>query len=296
MHALMPPRSRRDLPARIPHRYIHNISIARGVWLLVQPNLSIMAYTPTMSHSTERLEANDPRHVAIIMDGNGRWARARGLPRIEGHRRGVENVRAVVRAARDHGIQYLTLYAFSVENWQRPEEEVGALMDLLVRYLKQELKEMQKEGVRLQTIGQTEGLPPKVQAVLHETMKATEHFKKQTLILALNYGARSEVALAAQKLARDAAAGKLDPAKLGYSDFASYLDTAGTPDPDLIIRTSGEQRLSNFLLLQSAYSEFYFTDTPWPEFEESCFASAIEAYLSRERRFGKTGDQLSVAP
>ena len=233
-----------------------------------------------------------PTHVAIIMDGNGRWAQRLGKNRIEGHKRGVENVRDVLDTARDLGIKYMTLYAFSVENWKRPKAEVTALMTLLNTYLKRELPDLQRKKVRLRTIGRTEELPKRVQKTLRSTMEATANNDCLTLNLALNYGARTEIIHAIQDYARDVQIGKADPEELEWDTISGYLDTAHCPDPDLIIRTSGEYRLSNFLLLQAAYSEIYYTDLCWPEFLPANFIDAIEDYKKRERRFGKTGDQI----
>jgi undecaprenyl diphosphate synthase len=237
-----------------------------------------------------------PAHVAIIMDGNGRWAQRLGKNRIEGHKRGVENVRDVLDTARDMGIKYMTLYAFSVENWKRPKAEVAALMTLLNSYLKRELPDLQRKKVRLRTIGQIKDMPKNVQRTLHNTMEATAKNDCLTLNLALNYGARSEVVHAVQAFARDVQNGKADPEALDYGTLASYFYTSHCPDPDLIIRTSGEYRLSNFLLLQAAYSEIYYSDLCWPEFLPANFIAAIEDYKKRERRFGKTGEQIRNAP
>ncbi|RFC41401.1 MAG: undecaprenyl diphosphate synthase, partial [Verrucomicrobia bacterium] len=210
--------------------------------------------------------ANVPAHVAIIMDGNGRWAQQRGLPRIEGHRRGVETVRTVTNAARELGVRMLTLYAFSVENWKRPPDEVGALMGLLEFYLKKELKTFVKDRVRLRTIGRIEDLPAGVQKQLRHTIAETAHFTDYTLVLALNYGSRTEVVDAARAYAAAVAAGKEKLNDGSWATFSRYLSTANLPDPDLIIRTSGETRLSNFLLLQGAYAELVFTPVLWPDF------------------------------
>ncbi|MGY8720063.1 MAG: isoprenyl transferase [Verrucomicrobiia bacterium] len=238
--------------------------------------------------------AHVPRHVAIIMDGNGRWAKKRGLPRIEGHQRGVETVRRTIETARDFGIEYLTLYAFSVENWLRPEEEVGALMGLLEFFLKRETATLIKNKVRLRTIGRTADLPPKVQRELERTIAATADFTEHTLVLALNYGSRTEVLDAARSYAEAIAAGKVDPDDTSWETFASHLYTADIPDPDLVIRTSGETRVSNFLLMQAAYAEFVFLPIFWPDFDREAFTHAIQDFNSRERRFGRTGDQLSA--
>ncbi len=239
--------------------------------------------------------ARIPQHVAIIMDGNGRWAKQRGLPRIEGHRRGVETVRRTIETARDLGIRYLTLYAFSVENWRRPEEEVGGLMNLLEYFLKRETSTLIKNRVRLLTIGRTADLPAGVRRHLEQTIAATAAFTEHTLVLALNYGSRTEVLDAAKAYAAAVIAGEADPAKTNWEDFARHLYTRDLPDPDLIIRTSGEIRVSNFLLLQGAYAEFVFLPIFWPEFSREAFHEAIAEYQSRERRFGRTGEQVSGA-
>jgi undecaprenyl diphosphate synthase len=236
--------------------------------------------------------ANIPRHVAIIMDGNGRWAKQRGLPRIEGHRRGVEAVRTATYAARDQGVKMLTLYAFSAENWNRPQEEVGALMSLLELYLKKELATFVRDKVRLRTIGRTQGLPPGVQRHLAATVEKTKGFEDYTLVLALNYGARTEAIDAAHALAAAVAAGREKANDASWETFSKYLYTAGMPDPDLVIRTSGETRTSNFLLLQSAYAEFFFTPVLWPDFSGEDLAAALADFARRERRYGKTSEQL----
>ena len=236
-----------------------------------------------------------PEHVAIIMDGNGRWAKQRGFPRIEGHRRGVETVRTVTFAARDLGVRMLTLYAFSAENWNRPQDEVGALMGLLELYLKKELETFVRDRVRLRTIGRTDGLPSGVQRLLATTIEKTRQFEDYTLVLALNYGSRTEVLDAAQAYAAAVAAGTASLADRSWESFARHLYTAGMPDPDLVIRTSGETRISNFLLLQAAYAEFHFTPVLWPDFTKADLAAAIADYNRRERRFGQTSEQLGRA-
>ncbi len=219
-----------------------------------------------------------PTHVAIIMDGNGRWAKSRGLPRIEGHRRGVETVRTVIEAARDQGVRYVTLYAFSVENWKRPQDEVGALMHLLEYFLKRETKTLVKNGVRLRTIGRTDALPSVVREQLDAAKAATAHFTEQNLTLALNYGSRTELTDAVAAYTQAVLDGREPAPAAGtspdWNTLARYLYTADLPDPDLIIRTSGENRVSNFLLLQAAYAEFYFTPVLWPDFDQTHFAAA----------------------
>jgi len=235
-----------------------------------------------------------PRHVAIIMDGNGRWARRRGRVRIKGHVAGVESVRTIVRLARKLGVSYLTLFAFSEENWQRPALEIRALMALLRRFLQRELAEMRENQIALRAIGNLAQLPAAVQRDLAQTMAATarEAEIKMVLTLALSYGGRSEIVQAVQALARDLLAGRLAPAEIDAALLARYLYTADLPDPDLMIRTSGEYRLSNFLLWQSAYTELYVTDTLWPDFREEDFLAALDAYCQRDRRFGLTQEQI----
>jgi undecaprenyl diphosphate synthase len=238
---------------------------------------------------------NVPQHVAIIMDGNGRWAKQRGLPRIEGHRRGVETVRTVTLAARDLGIRMLTLYAFSIENWKRPQDEVGALMGLLEFYLRKELETFIRDRVRLRTIGRTEELPAGVQKILHTTIEETKHFADYTLVLALNYGSRTEVVDAARAYAAAVATGKEKLNDSSWATFSRYLYTADMPEPDLVIRTSGETRMSNFLLLQAAYSEFVFTPVLWPDFTKADLSAAVADYNRRERRFGQISEQVKPA-
>lgn len=233
-----------------------------------------------------------PHHLAIIMDGNGRWAQRRSLPRIEGHRIGAEAVRTVVRACRRWGIRVLTLYAFSMENWRRPPDEVEALMVLLKEYLWSEQQEMLDNGIRLQVIGDPADMNASVQEVLRETLEATAHNKDMILNLALSYSGRSEILKAVSRLFADLRGGFVNPATVSEALFAGYLDTAGLPDPDLLIRTSGEQRISNFLLWQMAYTEIYFTDTLWPDFSEAELLKALKDYERRERRFGRISEQL----
>jgi undecaprenyl diphosphate synthase len=237
-----------------------------------------------------------PRHVAVIMDGNGRWAQQRGLPRVEGHRMGVRAVRAVVECARELGIAHLTLYAFSLENWGRPEPEVRTLMGLLQEFLTSELALMRKHRIRLRVIGDTESLPFGVRQILGRTVAATAENEKMTLTLGLSYAGRNEIVRAVRKIAADAASGTLAPGAVTEEMFSGRLDTAGMPDPDLVIRTSGEIRISNFLLWQSAYAEFVFTDVLWPDFGKSEFLQALEEYSRRHRRFGLTGDQTGTPP
>ena len=240
--------------------------------------------------------AKIPTHIAIIMDGNGRWARQRRLPRIEGHRRGVETVREIVDAARELGVRYITLYAFSAENWHRPAAEVGALMHLLEFFLKREIKNLVKDRVRLRTIGRTHELPGPVQTQLQRALDATAHFTDYTLVLALNYGSRTEMVDAARAYAAAVAAGHEKLNDSSWTTFSRYLYTADLPDPDLVIRTSGEMRVSNFLLLQSAYAEFIFTPVLWPDFTKAHLVEAIASFAQRERRFGLTSEQVKTPP
>lgn len=230
-----------------------------------------------------------PVHVGIIMDGNGRWAQARGLPRVEGHRQGAESVRRAVKASVELGVRYLTLYGFSNENWKRPELEVSALMGLLRLYLRREIEELDQRGVRIRFIGQRQRLAADIVSLIEEAEARTAENAKLTLIVALSYGARQEITEAARTIAMKAAAGELDPASINEELVANHLETAGIPDPDLMIRTSGEQRVSNFLLWQLAYAELVFTDTLWPDFSRSDLEEAINEFHRRERRYGATG-------
>ena len=227
-----------------------------------------------------------PRHVAIIMDGNGRWAKQRGLPRVAGHRAGAESVRRAMQAAVDHGVEVLTLYAFSSENWRRSEEEIADLTGLMRFYLERELAALHKEQVRLKLIGDSAAFGPDLRERLDQAVEATAGHRRLTLVVALNYGSRSEIAAAAQALARQAVAGTLEPAQIDEQRLASELQTRDLPELDLLIRTSGEMRLSNFLLWQAAYAELLFIDTLWPDFDEQAFAEALALYATRQRRFG----------
>jgi undecaprenyl diphosphate synthase len=227
-----------------------------------------------------------PRHVAIIMDGNGRWAAARGLPRGEGHRRGVEALRRTVRAAGDLGIGTLTIFSFSSENWSRPPAEIRELMALLRRFIRHDLADLHRNGVRVRVIGERENLEPDIRRLLDEAEEMTKENDRLVLVVAFNYGARQEIARAAQRMAAAVAAGDLAISAVTADKLASYLDAPDLPDPDLIIRTSGEQRLSNFLLWQAAYSELVFVPTYWPDFDRSTLENAIMEYRRRERRFG----------
>lgn len=240
--------------------------------------------------------ASLPRHVAVIMDGNGRWAKLRGLPRAEGHRAGIRSVRAVVECARELGIPYLTLYAFSSENWGRPKAEVATLMRLLGKFLATELPELRKHGIRLNVIGEVWLLPAAVRGVLEGSLAATSGDREMTLTLALSYAGRNEVVRAARRVAEEVAAGTMAPGEITEESFAARLDTVGMPDPDLVIRTSGEVRISNFLLWQSAYAEFVFTDALWPDFGKPEFLQALEEYSRRDRRFGLTGGRCGNVP
>jgi undecaprenyl diphosphate synthase len=233
-----------------------------------------------------------PRHVAIIMDGNGRWAESRGLDRIEGHRAGIESVRAVVRAAHELGVQILTLYAFSTENWSRPKGEVDALMALLERYLVSEIEELDRNGLRLRAMGRLERLPDSVRDRVAEAVARTRDNTEMTVLFALSYGGRTEIADAARKLARDVEQGKIDPEAIDEKTFANYLYEPDLPDPDLLIRTGGEARVSNFLLWQIAYAELHVTDVMWPDFRKSHLVEAIGEYQRRERRYGLISAQL----
>ena len=231
-----------------------------------------------------------PQHIAIILDGNGRWAKAKGMPRNYGHTAGAKNVETVCQAAHDLGVKYVTMYAFSTENWNRPEGEVEALMKLLESYLKNCIKTADKNNMRVRVIGDTTRLSERFQERIRELEAASAKNDGLNLQIAINYGSRDEMTRAMRRMSEDVAAGKRKPEEITESVFEVYLDTAGIPDPDLLIRTSGELRLSNFLLWQLAYSEFYFTDVPWPDFHKEELERAIEAYNKRDRRFGGLTD------
>jgi len=233
-----------------------------------------------------------PTHLAIIMDGNGRWAQQRMLKRIVGHQRGAETIKMVVEQASILGIKYLTLFAFSSENWSRPAIEVKALMALLKKYIRQETARMMRKNIRYNVIGNRSELPDDVNETLEDAIRQTAGNTGMVLTLALSYGGRQELSIAASRLARDVAAGKLKPDDITMDVFGGYLDTGGLPDPDFLIRTSGEMRISNFLLWQLAYTELYFTETYWPDFTINEFHKALADFQSRERRFGKTSDQI----
>ncbi|MBN8683425.1 MAG: isoprenyl transferase [Chitinophagales bacterium] len=233
-----------------------------------------------------------PQHIAIIMDGNGRWAKEKGMPRVWGHRSGVKSVREVTEAAAEIGVRYLTLYAFSTENWSRPPAEVTALMGLLVETIRGEIKDLNKNGVRLMAIGDLSALPKASYNTLMDGIEATRNNSRVTLVLALNYSAKWEILRATRILAEKAQQGSLHPANIDEQTFESALSTYGIPDPELLIRTSGETRISNFLLWQIAYAELYFTPVFWPDFGREALFEAILNYQGRERRFGKTSEQL----
>jgi undecaprenyl diphosphate synthase len=227
-----------------------------------------------------------PAHVGVIMDGNGRWAASRGLPRLEGHRRGLEALRGAVRTAIEFGLDYLTVYSFSMENWTRPREEVADLMGLLKGFIRNDLRDLHDANVKVKVIGRRDDLKADIRGLLVEAEDMTRLNTGLKLVVAFNYGGRQEIAAAARALAEDVAAGRVRPSDIDDEFFAQRLDTAGIPDPDLIIRTSGEKRLSNFLMWQAAYSEFVFLPMHWPDFDRKAFAAALDEFASRERRFG----------
>jgi undecaprenyl diphosphate synthase len=234
----------------------------------------------------EAASPEPPVHVAIIMDGNRRWARSRGMPPLYGHRRGADAVKRAVEGCANAGVRYLTLFAFSSENWRRPAGEVHDLMDLLRIYLRREINELCRNGVRLRVIGDRSGLAPDIGALIEDAERRSRDNQRLTVIMALNYGSRREITEAARRLALEARSGEIDPARLDEAMFASRLETAGVPDPDLLIRTSGEQRISNFLLWQLAYTELVFVPVSWPDFAEEHLLDAIQEYQKRERRYG----------
>lgn len=235
-----------------------------------------------------------PQHIAIIMDGNGRWAKMRGLPHIQGHSRGLDAAREIIKACAQLKIEYLTLYAFSTENWRRPTAEVDALFHLMTGAIARELPDLLKHDVRLLTIGDLSRLPAKAREAVQGAIEQTAHGKGLTLTVALSYSGRDELVRAVRNIAADAQTGALDPQRLDEKIFAGFLDTAGLPDPDLMIRTSGEMRLSNFLLWQVAYAELFITDTLWPDFSPAELQRALHSFADRERRFGRTGEQLAT--
>ncbi len=246
-----------------------------------------MNSSPSSSSPVELDTTKLPAHVAIIMDGNGRWAKKRLLNRINGHEKGSDTVRSVVRTCREIGISYLTLYAFSTENWQRPKTEVGALMTLLKNFLHSEKKEMVENDIRLRVIGQVDRLPEKVQQALQQTMSATKDNSAMTLVLALSYGGRAEIIRMVQEVAKQVKLGEIDPDSITAELVADHLYTRDIPDPDLLIRTSGEMRISNFLLWQIAYTEIFVTPTLWPDFSRDELLEILKDYQNRERRFGQ---------
>ena len=241
-----------------------------------------------MRDAEESRPLRPPAHVAVIMDGNGRWAKSRGLPRTAGHKKGVDAVRRTVEAAGDLGIGYLTIFSFSSENWRRPEEEVSDLMQLLRFYLRSEIADLHRNGVRLRVIGDRSRLSTDIVGLIENAETLTRDNRKLTLVVALSYGSRQEITLAARRLAEEVKAGALDPSEITEDRFSERLFTADIPDPDLIVRTSGEKRISNFLLWQAAYAELVFVDTLWPDFTKRDLEAAIEEFHRRERRFGAT--------
>ena len=242
--------------------------------------------SPVHPSLSPEARANLPRHVAVIMDGNGRWAKARHLPRVEGHRRGADSAREIIRSAGEVGIKYLTLYAFSAGNWNHPKDEVDALMKYLVQYLKSETGELNRNNVRLEVIGQIWRLPDHVQEQLHKTITALSKNNGLTLVMALSYGSRLEIVDAVRQVAQKVKGGTLDPADITEKIISDHLWTRSVPDPDLLVRTSGEMRLSNFLLWQISYAELVVTPTLWPDFRRPHFYAALEEYARRNRRFG----------
>jgi undecaprenyl diphosphate synthase len=255
-----------------------------------------MSDSPRILSTTSAVPALSalPQHVAVIMDGNGRWAKGRGLPRIAGHRKGIEAVRALVTACGEHGIPYLTLFAFSSENWRRPETEVRLLLELFLMALDKEVKKLHTSKVRFRVIGDIERFGPKLGARIQDAETLTRDNQGLTLTIAANYGGRWDIAQAGKALARAVAAGQLDPESITPDSFEPYLSLAGVPEPDLFIRTGGEQRISNFLLWQLAYTELYFTPTLWPDFNRAQFEQALASFVGRQRRFGQTGDQIEA--
>jgi undecaprenyl diphosphate synthase len=250
----------------------------------------------TLAMDNKWSDADRPvaHHVAIIMDGNGRWAAERSLPRVEGHRQGVESVRRAVEAAMEQGITYLTLFSFSSENWSRPKQEINDLFGLLRRFVRRDLAELHKNGVKIRVIGARTGLDDDILRMLDDAVELTKDNTALNLTIAFNYGGRDEIMRAARRIAEDARDGRIAPEEVSEARFADYLDTAGLPDPDLLIRTSGELRLSNFLLWQLAYAEFVFIDVYWPDFTKEIFEAAIAEYQQRSRRFGGTSARSSA--
>ncbi len=247
-----------------------------------------------MSFKDQIDKSRIPAHIAIIMDGNGRWAKAQNLDRTEGHRRGVESVRTAMKAASEIGIKYLTLYTFSTENWNRPAEEVDALMELMVQAVARETAELVENGIVLKVIGEIDRLPAKTRQALNDCLEATSKGNSSTVILALSYSSKWEITNAARKIAQDVKDGNLEVSDITESMFPNYLTTKDYPDPDILIRTGGEYRISNFLMWQISYSELYFSDELWPDFTHESLYKAVVDFQSRERRFGKTSEQVSV--
>lgn len=253
-----------------------------------------MTHRSDLGEPSSAYDLLTPAHVAIIMDGNGRWAKERGLPRAIGHRQGVEAVRRTVRAALDFGLKYLTIFSFSSENWSRPLDEIDDLMGLMKRFIRGDLADLHKAGVRITMIGERGRVESELISLIDEGIELTRHNTLMTLVIAFNYGSRAEIARAAQSLARDVASGSLAASDISPDLLSSRLDTAGIPDPDLLIRTSGEMRLSNFLLWQTAYTELVFLDTYWPDFDRACLENAIAEFRGRERRFGGLSKRSSA--
>lgn len=258
-------------------------------------NLSTNGNLTDDSQAQKQLQSEGaiPQHIAIIMDGNGRWAKSRGNLRVYGHKVGVDSVRDIVESCAQLGVKYLTLYAFSTENWNRPEAEVGALMQILIQSLRREAKRLNKNNIRLVTIGQTDRFPANCKQALNEAMELTKDNSRMQLCLALSYSGRWDIVQAVKKITEKAIQGELTPEQINDELISNHLATASIPDPDLIIRTSGEYRISNFLLWQLAYSELYITQTFWPDFRREELYKAIESYQGRERRFGKTSEQIT---
>lgn len=244
--------------------------------------------------SNSNWPADLPRHVAVIMDGNGRWARSRGLPRIAGHRRGADAVRALVQSCGERGIPYLTLFAFSSENWRRPATEVKLLLELFLKALDNEVQKLHENGVRFRVIGEIDRFGEKIAARIRAAEQLTRDNQRLTLTIAANYGGRWDIAQATRQLAIAATEGRIDPASITPELLEPYLSMAGLPEPDLFIRTGGEQRISNFLLWQLAYTELYFTPTLWPDFDRAQFELALTSFTGRQRRFGRTGEQVEA--
>jgi len=238
--------------------------------------------------------ANRPQHVAIILDGNGRWAKKRGLPRMMGHNEGVKTVKEIVTASAEAGVKYLTIYAFSKQNWNRPKDEVSSIMSLLLKTAEREIKELHRNNVRLKVIGDRNDLPTEAREVLEQGMELTKNNELLTLVVALSYGSRDEILRAVNTIATEVKNGNIEPGDIDETTLGSKLDTADIPDPDLIIRTSGEYRISNYLLWQAAYAEFYFAEELWPDFHRQNYYKALMSYTKRERRFGKTSEQVST--